>query len=204
MNITKKVRMIRKLAKEVEGEVEDNYFLIHSRKYYLKKGKIYTSNHYTKPVGSITNQGEIEMHKKHKKSKSRKVILANRPSNNSSNNSSTRSSNNSSTRSNSGNKNMSRRININKNKNGEETPTVTNLNMKTVLHESNKEEPVMEESIPEEKPLEETAPAEEQITEEPVVEESTEEPVQEESSSVEEHESEESAPEEPESEKTQI
>jgi hypothetical protein len=174
MNITKKVKIIRKLAKELEGEVEDNYFLMHSRKYYLKRGKIYTSNLYTKSVGSINN-GEIELHKSHKKSKSRKVINV-KPSIN---------------------KNMSRRININKNKNipipdnnsvtkeeptivtNEEEPTiVTNLNRSTVMHETNEpthepEEPTVEESPTEpveESMLEESAPEVKEVEEDPVEE----------------------------------
>ena len=175
MNITKKVRMIRKLAKEVEGEVEDNYFLMHSRKYYLKRGKIYTTNHYTKPVGNITNQGEIEIHKKHRKSKSLKVVNIKN-----SNNLGSKTSNNS------GNKNMSRRINLNKNKNmnsTEEPTSVTNLNRNTVMHETEEpevqetESPIVKNVEPVESSVEEE-PLESSVEEEPL-ESSVEEPVEE-------------------------
>lgn len=89
MSLTKKIKMIRKLAKEIEGEADDNYFSIHNRKYYLKKGKLFTSSHYDKSVGNITMKGNIILNKKHK---SRKSV-------------------------NTYNKTLSRRINLNKNKN---------------------------------------------------------------------------------------
>lgn len=89
MSLTKKIKMIRKIAKEIESEADDNYFSIHNRKYYLKKGKIFTSSHYNKPVGNITMKGNIVLNKKHK---SRKYV-------------------------NTYNKTLSRRLNLNKNKN---------------------------------------------------------------------------------------
>ena len=89
MSLTKKIKMIRKLAKEIESEADDNYFSIHNRKYYLKKGKLFTSSHYDNSVGNITMKGNIILNKKHK---SRKSV-------------------------NTYNKTLSRRINLNKNKN---------------------------------------------------------------------------------------
>jgi hypothetical protein len=177
MNITKKIKVLRKLVKEIEGEVEDNtnYFMMHNRKYYVKKGKLYTSTQYGKPIGSITMKGDIEMHKRHKRSKTHKV------SSNLTTNMNSRSSNN-----------LSRRINLNKNKNKksieespeeshEESPeesqepdestTVTNLSRNTVMHET--EEPELPTAPVNEQENEET-PDELPESEEPVLPESEE------------------------------
>lgn len=180
MNITKKVKLIRKLAKEVEGEIEDNtnYFMMHNRKYYLKKGKLYTSTHYIKPIGSITMKGDIEMHKRSKRTKTHKVKNTSSLNASGLNNSGIRSSNNMSRRINI-NKNKNKNKNANKNKNSmgespepEESTTVTNLSRNTVMHETEEPEippaPVDEEEIP--------------VSEEPK-EESVEESVEESSSS---------------------
>jgi hypothetical protein len=190
MNITKKVKLIQKLAKEVGGEIEDNtnYFLMHNRKYYLKKGKLYTSTQYGKPVGNITMKGDIELSKRSKRTKSRKISGVN--------NTGSRTSNN-----------LSRRINLNKNKNNknkntvtppeeEDSTSVTDLKSENVMHETEQESelppaPINEQetvSRPSEEASEEVEePSMEEKTELPEpVEESSEEKIQEETSSEEE------------------
>jgi hypothetical protein len=184
MHNTRKLRLIQKLAKEVEKEVEDNknYFLMHSRKYYLKEGKLYTSSSSTKSVGRITMKGNIELHK-HSKTKSYK----------SSNNSSRRNINlNKKNKTNNGSTTRSMNKSSEEISSPEEnvSSTVTGLNRNTVLYESNKSpesvEPmesvesseVQEQSI-EEKPLEETIP--EEVTEESNKEEEEESNKEEES-----------------------
>ena len=137
MNISKKIKTLKKITSDLEHEMNSHYFSMHSHKYYVKSGVLYSSPSYEKRVGHITTKGNIELHKKHKRSK--RVKSSNSGSNlgsNSGTNSGMKSSNN---------RNMSRRINLNKNKNKNSS------NNEPVMHATNEEElvePILGEELP--------------------------------------------------------
>ncbi len=63
MKLTKKIREVSKLIKEVETEIEtlQNYFIMNNKKYYLKKGNLYESNDSIVSIGQIDRKGRISI-----------------------------------------------------------------------------------------------------------------------------------------------
>jgi hypothetical protein len=61
MKLTKKIRDVSKLIKEVEEEIEtlQNYFIMNNKKYYVKKGHLFESNESSVSVGQIDRKGRI-------------------------------------------------------------------------------------------------------------------------------------------------
>jgi hypothetical protein len=66
MSLTRKIKLIKKLVNDLEKELDENYFEMHNRKYYLKKGKLFSTSDDSKSVGHITNNGSIVMKTKSK------------------------------------------------------------------------------------------------------------------------------------------